>query len=224
MAMETNASGDDNGRKEAQGNERQHDKSRICTSCIGIRYRFASAVYRTMENSRIRTIVSSTGAATPPLRMSWLCGNNEVARRGVGSLPRNRARSQIEREEVESHERSHRRMAGTLKKNASVRRTYGRHEGRGIRQPRYVGRTVARSRMQSVPEFRGKHEIRGTRCFPASPFPAAFYRRLFYILSREELRVYRGNQYPAHEKFPLVVLVVVVVVVRANRSTPGTHV
>lgn len=87
---------------------------------------------------------------------------------------------------------------------------------------RYVGgRTVARSRMQSVPEFRGKHEIRGTR-FLAFPFPAVLYWKLFYILSREELRVYRENQYPTHEKFPLVVLIVLVILV--VRATLGTHV
>lgn len=38
-----------------------------------------------------------------------------------------------------------------------------------------LGRTVARNRMQSIPEFRGKHEIRGTRCFPGVPFPVVFY-------------------------------------------------
>jgi len=53
--------------------------------------------------------------------------------------------------------------------------------------------------------------------FLGVPFPAEFYRRLFYILSREELRVYHGNQYPAHEIFPLVVFLVVVVV-RAKGS------
>lgn len=74
MAVETNASSDDNGGKEVQENERRYNKSHAHTSCIGIRCRFAdaSAVYRTMENSRSNNRIVDGGGDPPeaPLRKS----------------------------------------------------------------------------------------------------------------------------------------------------------
>jgi len=96
--------------------------------------------------------------------------------------------------------------------------------GREIRQPSMLGRMVARNRMQSIPEFRRKHEIRGTRCFLASPFPAKFYWRLFYILSRVELFVYCGETNIQPMRNFLWSSLVVAVIVKVKRSTLGMHV
>lgn len=52
---------------------------------------------------------------------------------------------------------------------------------------RYVSGTAARSGTQSVSGSKGRHEIRGTRCFLPSP-PATLLEAVLHIVERERER------------------------------------